>query len=49
MSFFERWFGNNNEEVVQPDIRFGRYSDSYKDTHCYDAWDLALEYFDKEK
>ncbi|MEL7427540.1 MAG: hypothetical protein AAFN81_31405, partial [Bacteroidota bacterium] len=49
MSFFERWFGNNNEESNQPDIRFGRYSDSYKDTKCYDAWDLALSQFEVGK
>ena len=49
MSFFERWFGNNNEENEQPDIRFGRYSDSYKDTKCYDAWDMALSHFEEGK
>lgn len=49
MSFFERWFGSTSEEVVQPDVRFGRYSDSYKDTECYDAWDTALEYFEQGK
>lgn len=49
MSFFERWFGSASEEVVQPDVRFGRYSDSYKDTECYDAWDTALEHFEQGK
>lgn len=49
MSFFERWFGSTSEEVVQPDVRFGRYSDSYKDTECYDAWDTALEHFEQGK
>ncbi|MEM9261771.1 MAG: hypothetical protein AAGA62_19170, partial [Bacteroidota bacterium] len=49
MSFFERWFGNKTEAQQQPDIRFGRYSDSYKPTACYDAWDLALEQFEDGK
>ncbi len=48
MSFFERWFGGKEEEEAQPDIRFGRYSDSYKVTTAYDAWDEALEQFEKE-
>ncbi|MEM1216047.1 MAG: hypothetical protein AAGJ82_10200 [Bacteroidota bacterium] len=47
MSFFERWFGNRDEEWVQPDIRFGRYSDSYKPSSCYDAWDEAVTQFEK--
>jgi len=46
MSFFERWFGSKDLENVQPDIRFGRYSDSYKATSCYDAWDAALADFE---
>lgn len=49
MSFFERWFGNKGEAIVQPDIRFGRYSDSYKSTDCYDAWDTALVNFEDGK
>ena len=49
MSFFERWFGTKDEEWVQPGIRFGRYSDSYKKTECYDAWDKALDVFEEGK
>ncbi|MFT7604250.1 MAG: hypothetical protein ACI8VT_001824 [Saprospiraceae bacterium] len=48
MGVFDRIFGandiNNND---QPDIRFGRYSDSYKTKEQYDVWDSALEKFDK--
>jgi len=46
MSFFENWFGVKDTEWVQPKIRFGRYSDSYKPTKCYDAWDKALDMFE---
>lgn len=42
MSFFERWFGPKSQLIEQPDVRFGRYSDSYKPSACYDAWDAAL-------
>lgn len=47
MSFLERWFGGKEEEAVRPDIRFGRYSDSYKDTESYDAWDESLMKFEE--
>jgi hypothetical protein len=49
MSFLERLFGTKEEAVEQPDIRFGRYSDSYKDASNYDAWDEALEKFEAEQ
>lgn len=49
MSFFERWFGQNGDESEQPNIRFGRYSDSYKDAPCYDAWDRSLSAFEDGK
>ncbi|MEM1320948.1 MAG: hypothetical protein AAGG75_11870 [Bacteroidota bacterium] len=48
MGFLDRLFGGNKEPVVQPDICFGRYSDSYKTTKQYDAWDRALEKFENE-
>lgn len=47
MSFFERWLGAKDTEWVQPEIRFGRYSDSYKPSECYDAWDKALDVFEE--
>ncbi len=49
MSFLDRLFGSKEEAVQQPDIRFGRYSDSYKGTSNYDAWDEALEKFEAEQ
>ena len=33
----------------QPKISFGRYSDSYKDSSRYTAWDVALEKFDSKE
>ena len=49
MGFFNRIFGSNDLGNDAPqDIRFGRYSDSYKTKDQYDAWDNALEKFDKK-
>lgn len=48
MGFFDRLFGTTTKEDPQPDIRFGRYSDSYKEPGNYDAWDLAIEKFEEE-
>ncbi|MCB0376271.1 MAG: hypothetical protein KDD04_10160, partial [Sinomicrobium sp.] len=47
MGFLDRLFGNGSEEQAQPNIRFGRYSDSYKSASSYQAWDKALEKFDE--
>lgn len=49
MGLFDRIFGNNTSEEDQPDIRFGRYSDSYKTAAQYDAWDSALLKFDNKE
>lgn len=46
MGLFDRIFGGSASDEAQPDIRFGRYSDSYKTSAQYDAWDSALEKFD---
>ncbi len=49
MGFFNRFFGSNDtDNTDQPDIRFGRYSDSYKTKEQYDAWDNALDKFDEK-
>ena len=48
MGLFDRIFGQNEKLEPQPDIRFGRYSDSYKSTQNYDAWDVALDKFEAE-
>lgn len=49
MGLFDRLFGHHGEEDVQPNIKFGRYSDSYKAPENYNAWDLALEAFEEER
>ncbi|MCP3930541.1 MAG: YbjN domain-containing protein [Bacteroidetes bacterium] len=49
MGIFDRIFGNGNNNEPQPDIKFGRYSDSYKESANYDAWDIALEKFENEE
>ena len=50
MGLLDRIFGKGSEEeVVEPDVRFGRYSDSYKTEEQYDSWDLALDLFDKQE
>ncbi len=48
MSFFERIFGSAESKTPQPDIRFGRYSDSYKESDNYEAWDESLDKFESE-
>lgn len=47
MGFFNRIFGIQYTEDPQPDISFGRYSDSYKTTKQYQYWDDALEKFEE--
>ena len=48
MGFFNRIFGYGDVDDPQPDISFGRYSDSYKTSLNYTAWDDALEHFENE-
>ncbi|MEM8908722.1 MAG: hypothetical protein AAGD05_12815, partial [Bacteroidota bacterium] len=49
MGFFNRLFGGGAEISPQPKISFGRYTDSYKTSEQYDAWDRALEKFEEEE
>ncbi len=46
MKFFSRFF---QKEIVDPEIKFGRYSDSYKEEEKYDAWDESLALYEKGK
>ncbi len=48
MGLFDKIFGKNIETEQQPDIQFGRYTDSYKSAEQYDAWDIALEKFEEK-
>jgi hypothetical protein len=48
MSLFHRIFLKKADtKNKQPNIRFGRYSDSYKQAEKLDAWDIALTAFEK--
>ena len=49
MEFLKRLFGSGSNGVKQPDIPFGRYSDTYKTPQQYDAWDTSLEAFEKKE
>lgn len=48
MGFFKNLFFTNQSVDNQPEIQFGRFSDSYKEEEKYDAWDRALEHFEAE-
>ncbi|MEM6724487.1 MAG: hypothetical protein AAF598_10645 [Bacteroidota bacterium] len=47
MGLFERLFGSSVKKEDQPQIPFGRYSDSYKSKSQYDAWDTAVKKFEQ--
>ena len=42
-------FGGEEALERHPGIKFGRYSDAYKEATQYDAWDLALEKFEQKE
>ncbi len=46
MSIFKDIF---NKQSDGPDIKFGRYSDSYKEETKYDSWDIALELYEEDQ
>jgi hypothetical protein len=48
MSFWDRLIYGKSGKVKQPNIRFGRYTDSYKTPVNYAAWDKALIAFEEE-
>ncbi|MEM7103423.1 MAG: hypothetical protein AAF502_09860 [Bacteroidota bacterium] len=48
MGLFERLFGGGSKKDDQPNIPFGRYSDSYKSNTQYDAWDAAVSKFEEK-
>ena len=49
MNFFKKIFGDQPDSLPQPDLQFGRYTDSYKSTEQYDAWDVSLEKFEEKE
>jgi hypothetical protein len=50
MNFFDRFFGHHTDPVepLEPKIRFGRYTDSYKTEDNYTAWRQSLDLFEKD-
>lgn len=49
MSFWDRIRYGKSATLTQPNIRFGRYTDSYKSPVNYAAWDRALAAFENEE
>lgn len=49
MGIFSRLFKSNSSGDAQPNMRFGRYTDSYKEESQYDFWDRSLEFFEAEE
>ena len=51
MSLFDRLFRTSNAGVstTQLDIKFGRYTDSYKTPLNYQAWEQSLALFEEDK
>ncbi len=50
MSIFDQFFKKKNTpREGDPKVSFGRFSDSYKQTRQYDAWDIALDKFEHEE
>ncbi len=49
MSFLKRLFKNTDSQPAVPEVRFGRYSDSYKETENYKAWDQSVEAFEEKQ
>lgn len=48
MNFLTKLFNRNDSDIAVPDIKFGRFSDSYKSDKKYQLWDQALEKYEKE-
>ena len=49
MGFWDRFRQGKSVELDQPRIRLGRYTDSYKSSAKYKAWDKALAAFEQEQ
>jgi len=46
MGIFDKIFWRVKEEESAPPIKFGRYSDSYKEKEKYEDWDKSIELFE---
>jgi len=49
MGLFDKIFGQSKDTTDEPQLLWGRFSDSYKSDEKYDAWDEALELFEDQK
>ena len=49
MGIFKKLFKNNGELSPEPEVVFGRFTDSYKKSIKYKKWDEALELFEEMK
>lgn len=52
MGIFDSLFGGGGDSIKQgdePELYFGRYSDSYKAPEQYKAWDQAVKLFEEKK
>jgi hypothetical protein len=47
MDFFKRLFNTAAADKPLLNVRFGRFTDAYKTEQQYDAWDQAIQYFEK--
>jgi hypothetical protein len=43
------WFLGQGTSTEAPNIRFGRYSDSYKQAENYEAWELSLQAYERNE
>ena len=48
MSFFSKFFTPRETKTEQPTLRFGRYTDVYKNEVQLDHWDHAISFFEAE-
>jgi len=46
MGIFDKIFWGAKEEADAPVVKFGRYSDSYKEKEKYEHWDKSIELFE---
>lgn len=49
MSLLEKLFGKRDAENHNPPVRFGRYSDSYKQPEQYAFWEKSLQAFERQE
>jgi hypothetical protein len=49
MNLLDMLFGTSSKAPKQPNVRFGRYTDSYKAPLQYEAWEASLDFFEKKE